>query len=311
MLFLYLISRASSGISCAKSSLSQLISKYHFSPMMLPRSQLSEAIFSICKIDPSLIQHLRDIGFDSSVYNDNVMNLLLTFPLFNNHHIELFLKAGFKLSDVVIKRGLVCGRRSIVQAFDARIEQGKLSELAHDAIFEYFGPYSDLAASLNVAWKPTTANYLIETFKFDRQHIAKCILADPKSFCTISEPYMQFPVTRAYLTASPYAIWRWILDTFPIDDEFCQAAFEDAICRAIGDSELHSLHIAYLNAGFILRPRHIRILASRVLHRHMTANALDILKRCQIQVSDRLRDGTIPVMERVTFRIALHQVYML
>eukprot|EP00842_Homolaphlyctis_polyrhiza_P002410 jgi/Hompol1/316/HPOL_002465-RA len=62
---------------------------------------------------------------------------------------------------------------------------------------------------------------------------------------------------------------------------------DDALSRAVADQELHELHDQFLDAGFVLRPRHVKILACRVLHRNMTGNALHVFRVLREQLLDR------------------------
>ncbi|KAJ3269986.1 hypothetical protein HDV01_000749 [Terramyces sp. JEL0728] len=84
---------------------------------------------------------------------------------------------------------------------------------------------------------------------------------------------------------SDEAIERALLDD-PI------ACFDDALSRAVADQTLHDLLDNFLEQGVVLRPRHVKILACRVLHRNMTANALQIFIHLRKQVQERRRLAT-------------------
>lgn len=97
---------------------------------------------------------------------------------------------------------------------------------------------------------------------------------------------------------------------------------DDALSRASSDTELHSLHDSYLASGFVLRPRHLKILASRgfkqlliiVLHKNMTSNALHILRSMRQQINTRIGlplppKGIMPILgiqELNSFKTILH-----
>jgi hypothetical protein len=64
----------------------------------------------------------------------------------------------------------------------------------------------------------------------------------------------------------------------------------DALSRAAAERELHALHDVYIDAGVQFRPRHVKILACRVLHRDMTSNALHLLHVMKSQIVSAARE---------------------
>lgn len=70
------------------------------------------------------------------------------------------------------------------------------------------------------------------------------------------------------------------------------ACFDDALSRAVADQTLHDLLDNFLEQGMVLRPRHVKILACRVLHRNMTSNALQIFIHLKKQLQERRRLAT-------------------
>jgi hypothetical protein len=67
------------------------------------------------------------------------------------------------------------------------------------------------------------------------------------------------------------------------------ACFDDALSRAVSDATLHRLIESFIANGVVLRPRHIKIIACRILHRNMTDNALRVMIQLHGQVTERHR----------------------
>lgn len=80
-----------------------------------------------------------------------------------------------------------------------------------------------------------------------------------------------------------------VLDNYGPHHRFSIACFDDALSRAVADAPLHELLDAFLDSGAVLRPRHVKVLACRILHRNMTFNALHMMLQMSHQVRDRYR----------------------
>lgn len=59
------------------------------------------------------------------------------------------------------------------------------------------------------------------------------------------------------------------------------------LSRAVADTELHSLLEIFVDAGVLFQLHHIKILACRLLHRGMSANAVKMIQACRDQVLAR------------------------
>lgn len=84
-----------------------------------------------------------------------------------------------------------------------------------------------------------------------------------------------------------------MLDEYGPHHPHTTACFDDALSRAVSDEALHDLLDYFVECGFVMRPRHIKILACRVLHRNMTTNALDVMKLLVLQVRERHRKSLV------------------
>ena len=154
------------------------------------------------------------------------------------------------------------------------------------SLYEILGPYT-ANHSLNVPWNSQAANRLIKYFKIDHEHVKKCILTHPGESFTWNANPNYFPSTRPYLKSRPCGVWKWVVETFGPHHVLSVACMDDALSRAVSDPELHAIHHHFLDAGFIFRPRHVRIVACRALHASMSRNAIDLIKRMSKQIQDR------------------------
>jgi hypothetical protein len=224
-----------------------------------------------------------------------VMELLLDKPV-SKYIFLKFLQHGFKLTDFVIKRAIASGKPYCFSLLATLVPKSDLQALAESAVYELFGPYLDRYTSLNVPWDSQAICRIIHTFDISDEVIERALLDKPDNTCTFDKVHPNFPVTRPYLKARPYALWRWILDSYGPHHRYSIACFDDALSRASADSSLHHLIEHYLASGVVMRPRHIKIIACRILHRNMTANALKVMVHLRRQVSLRKRQtkGTDP-----------------
>ena len=287
--------------------LQALITEYNFIPVPGLIKSYLESMYTLSKVDLGLIQLLMRRGLDLESINDYIVDKVLSHPYLTLALLNRYLDTGFILSRVSIKRALALGRLNVMSLLEQVVPHAELVDLAHETLSEMCGPFTS-NHSLNVPWSSVVANRLIKTFQISQDHIMKCILTKPQEACTFTENFKHFPVTRPYLKSRPYPVWRWVLDTFGPHHELAVACMDDALSRAVADPELNDVHFLYLEAGFIFRPRHIKILACRVLHPTMSKNAFDLLKCLGQQVFSRIGkqktlslDRIVPLGDQISF----------
>ncbi|KAI8903103.1 hypothetical protein EDD86DRAFT_215350, partial [Gorgonomyces haynaldii] len=275
----------------------------------------SENMYQLCQLDLSLVGHLIKQGMSVDKFNDHIIDRLLAHPYLNMSHLERYLDIGFTLSDMSIKRSLAQGKQSVLLILKRLIDKQRLHKLAHDTVFDLFGPYKT-SSSLNIAWNGHSVDQLIKDFQIDKQFIRLCVMTHPDSVCTPTESHAEFPVTRPYLKTRPYPLWEWVLKQYGPHDPLSVACMDDALSRAVADQELHDLHRVFIDQGFVFQPRHIKILACRVLHRNMTENAVFLLGAMREQVLERYFRPIVnqvepmekmPFEDAIAFRHALNQ----
>jgi hypothetical protein len=274
----------------AINELRSLIIDYHFVPVLeLSHKLIGESIYMLSNMDLSLI---RDMiihnGFNLANWNDTVMERLMASPVSLNT-VQSYISTGFYLSDVVIKRAIAVGKPYSFELLDSLVPAERLQKVAQETVHELFGPYLDRDSSLNVPWNSFAVQRIIQQYHISDQVIEKALLEQPDETCTFEKVHSNFPVTRPYLKSKPYAIWKFVLENYGPHHRFTMACFDDAISRAVADQSLHHLIDTFLDAGVVLRPRHVKILACRVLHRNMTANALKLMIHLRKQVVERYR----------------------
>jgi hypothetical protein len=270
--------------------LRDLILRFHFSPVIeLSHKLIGESLFLLAQIDLSIISDMvKHTGFQLSTWNDAVMERLLSQAV-PKTTVKSFLDIGFVLSDTVIKRTIAYGKPFAFELLMEFVEKDDLIAFAENTVYDLFGPYLNRDVSLNVAWNSNALQRIVRAFQLSDKVIEKALLNNPLEKCTFENVHTNFPVTRPYLKSRPYAIWRWILDNYGPHHRFSIACFDDAISRAVADESLHSLIDVYLEQGMILRPRHVKIIACRVLHRNMTSNGLLLMTHLRYQVIERYR----------------------
>ncbi|KAH6600425.1 hypothetical protein BASA50_002322 [Batrachochytrium salamandrivorans] len=265
-----------------------LIHQFRFTPVAeLCSKPIADSIYYLSRLDLTLVANLASNGFDLLSVSDSVMEKIMVHPYLNTRYLKRYLDSGFVISDLCIKRALAGGRAQTVAVLNTLVDEQKLQRLAWETVKDLFGPYLDRSTSLNIPWSSSTVHRLIHTFNVPDTIIAKALLSNPNSVCTLDTVHPEFPVTRCYLKARPYPVWEWVLSTYGPHHLFSVAAMDDALSRAVADQELHDLHQLFLDAGFVFRPRHIKILACRLLHRNMTGNSLKLLLYLQEQVLGR------------------------
>jgi hypothetical protein len=285
-----LVRRNTDEADSAIQELRTLIIDYHFVPVLdLSHKLIGESIYMLSNLDLSLI---RDMvvhnGFCLSHWNDTVMERLMATPV-SLHTIQSYVDVGFCLSDVVVKRAIALGKPYSFELLNSLVSQERLQKVAEDTVYELFGPYLDRESSLNVPWNSFAVQRIIQQYRISDQVIERALLECPEETCTFEKVHANFPVTRPYLKSKPYAIWKFILENYGPHHRFTMACFDDAISRAVADQSLHHLIDTFLDSGVVLRPRHVKILACRVLHRNMTANALKLMVHLRKQIVERYR----------------------
>jgi hypothetical protein len=270
--------------------LKSLILNYHFFPTIeLSHKLIGESLFMMANMDLSLVSDIvRNTGFRLRDWNDAIMERLLGNPVTINT-IESYLSVGFSLSDLVVKRTIATGKPFAFEILGALVPNQRLCLLAQETIHDLFGPYLDRENSLNILWNSSAVQRIIQQYKIKDQVIEKALLDEPDEHCTFEKVFPNFPVTRPYLKSKPYAIWKFILENYGPHHRLTMACFDDAISRAVSDQSLHHLIEQFLDAGVVLRPRHVKIMACRALHRNMTNNALRLISHLRKQVVDRYR----------------------
>ncbi|KAI8896607.1 hypothetical protein BC833DRAFT_596894 [Globomyces pollinis-pini] len=303
--------------------LRDLIINYKFFPTRAESHKLvCESIYLLGRLDLTLITDLqRYTGFQLEHINnavlENVFENTISISL-----LKSFLKVGFQLTDLSVKRAIATARPIVLDILIEMIDPTRLKLLVHQTIHELFGPYLDKDLSLNVPWDSKSVQRIIRKFGISDDVIAEALLSDKSSVCTMDQMFPNFPVTRVYLKTRPYEIWQYVIDNYGPEHPFSIACFDDALSRAVADDYLHELIHYYLDQGIVLRPRHIKILACRVLHRNMTSSALDVLIHLKSQVLERHRisfgpfqndkDHTTQIQadELTAFHLALHKDFL-
>ncbi len=275
--------------------LRDLIEKYSFSPILKHSHKLvGESLFLLAYLDIQLISSMVvKLGFDLSMWNDAVMDRLFQTTNITSNLVHSFLRAGFKFSEMTTKRAIACGKPHILDILRAIENAENLQILAERTVFDLFGPYLDKDESLNVAWSSPAVSRIVKYFNIPHGVIESALLSNPIEHCTVEKVHESFPVTRPYLKSKPYGMWRWILEEYGPHHRLSVACFDDALSRAVADDQLHQVIDSYLQHGFVLRPRHIKIISCRILHRNMTGNALKVFLHLKKQLHERHRLTTI------------------
>ncbi|KAJ3117924.1 hypothetical protein HDU96_004828 [Phlyctochytrium bullatum] len=263
-------------------TLKTLIDTYKFVPVRGFGSPIDETVYLVSKIDLRLVRGFIRNGLDIDSVNDMVMERVLWRPDISNDLIQSYVSVGFSLTPPAIKKGLQMARPSTLDVLRARVPPQQLQKLAEETIYDMFGP-----SIRGWTFTPEALDFLTAAFPIGEDVMERAILRVPSASADAPDA---FPATRCYMKANPCPAWRWILRNFGPTHRFTMASFDDAISRAAADRDLHSLHDVFLEAGVQFRPRHVKILACRVLHRDMTANALHLLQVMRTQVTTNYRD---------------------
>ncbi|RKO88408.1 hypothetical protein BDK51DRAFT_20472, partial [Blyttiomyces helicus] len=266
------------------SSIETLLTKYRFVPVRGLGSPPDETVYLVSKLSMPLIRHLVANGLDLSTVNDQVMERVLWRADVSDASLQPYLDIGFSLTPSAMKKGLQMARPATLDALRRRVDAQALQRLAEETLHDMLGP----SAGRGWNWVPESADYLMRTFSLGDDVAARALLTHPDAPLAPNGARVDFPATRCYMKANPCPVWRWVLKTYGASHPFAAACFDDALSRAAADRDLHALHDTFLDAGMRFAPRHVKILACRVLHRDMTANALHLMQvlRAQVAASD-------------------------
>ncbi|KAI8839055.1 hypothetical protein BJ741DRAFT_647712 [Chytriomyces cf. hyalinus JEL632] len=254
-----------------------LITDFRFVPMRGLGSPVDETVYLVSKLDINFIPLLVRNGLDILFVNDLIMERLLWRTDVTDSLVSSYLRVGFQLSAPAVKKGLQMGRPPTLDILKKYISMPMLETYAEDTVYDMFGP------SIR-GWNFTSEaiDFLRSQFTISDDTMERAILRFPNGIDPNSTD--AFPATRSYMKANPCPVWRWILRMYGPSHRLTMACFDDAISRAAAERELHALHDVFLESGVRFRPRHVKILACRVLHRDMTSNALHLLKIMRQQI---------------------------
>ncbi|KAJ3417100.1 hypothetical protein HDV05_006959 [Chytridiales sp. JEL 0842] len=263
-------------------ALTTLIETFKFVPIRGMGSPLEETVYLVSKVSLPLIRSLISNGLDLLPLNDPIMERVLWRADISDSLLKSYLSVGFQLSPGSIKRGLQMARPSTLDVLRNRVPPRELQKLAEEAVFDMMGP-----TIRGWNFTPESLDYLLSNFEVNEDVMEIALFRIPGAPTDSPD---SFPATRCYMKANPCPVWKWVLRTYGPDHRFTMACFDDALSRAAAERELHALHDHYLEAGVQFRPRHVKILACRVLHRDMTSNALHLLRVLKTQVLTSARE---------------------
>ncbi|KAJ3382750.1 hypothetical protein HDU84_004071 [Entophlyctis sp. JEL0112] len=255
-----------------------LIINFHFVPVRGLGSPIDETVYLVSKLDLSLIPILVRNGMEIADVNDSIMERVLWRSDVTDQIVAAYMRVGFRVTSPAIKKGLQMGRAATIDILRNYVSPTSLQAYAEETVVDMFGP-----SIRGWSFTPEAISLLLQTFTISQDVMLRAILRHPNGGVNPEAPDA-FPATRSYMKANPCPVWRWILQTYGPGHNLTIACFEDAISRAAADRELHALHDVFLEAGVQFRPRHVKILACRVLHRDMTANALHLLHAMREQL---------------------------
>ncbi|KAJ3006324.1 hypothetical protein HKX48_000172 [Thoreauomyces humboldtii] len=284
-------------------ALHTLLDDYRFVPVRGIGSPVDETVFLLSKLDVSLIPTLVNNGLDLSSVNDQVLERVLWRADITDSHLDRYLAHGFKLTPVAIQKALQAARQTTLDVLAKHVPPELLAVCANNAVIDMFGP----SVGRGWHWTAESVDFVIKTFKVTDETIRTALFTHPDSLRLANGGRAEFPATRCYMKTNPCPVWRWVLQTYGPHHELTRACFDDALSRAAADRDLHVLHDEFLAAGVRFYPRHVKILACRLLHRDMTANALHLLQALREQVSDERDSGVLVETERDDWLVAIRE----
>ncbi|KAI8812963.1 hypothetical protein BJ742DRAFT_767577 [Cladochytrium replicatum] len=287
-----------------------LLLNFKFVPINGSATPLDETIFTLSKLDLSLLRHLWLNGLElTEDLNDLVIERVLWRSDITDAILRAHISHGFRISHSTIKKGLQMARPATLMALRAHVPQSQLQKLAEDTVVDIMGP-----AHRTWIFTAESIDFLRHSFNISDDVIERALYVRPPSLYAAgvaialsngtSPPEKNihdFPATRCYFKSNPCLVWRWVLRAFGQRHPFTIACFDDALSRAAGDRDLHALHDIFLDAGVRFRPRHIKILACRVLHRDMASNALHLMKVLRTQLTSHFRSPVPTANPRQSF----------
>ncbi|KAJ3062515.1 hypothetical protein HK102_008744, partial [Quaeritorhiza haematococci] len=285
-----LVYSSTGSTSTSLPAIRSLIVTYKYTPLKGMGSPLDETVYVLSKLDMTLVDAMVANGLDLRPVNDLVMERLLWRADITEAMLQAYLDHGFKLTPLAVKKGLQMARPAALEALRARVPADRLLRFAEETVVDMMGP-----TSRHWHFTAEAADHLVAAFPISEEIMERAILMAPhRSNKATTKPddsngssgSNDFPSTRCYFKSNPCPVWRWILRTFGPTHRFTTASFDDALSRAVADRELHALHDIYLDAGVRFRPRHVKILACRVLHRDMTGNALHLMRVMRTQLAN-------------------------
>ncbi|KAI8851651.1 hypothetical protein BC829DRAFT_441300 [Chytridium lagenaria] len=251
---------------------------FKFVPVRGFGSPIDETVYLVSKIDLKLVLGFIKNGLDLASVNDMVMERVLWRSDVSDTLVQSYLAVGFQLSAMAIKKGLQMARPSSLEVLRNRVSAPLLQKLAEETVFDMFGP-----SVRGWNFTPEALDFLMAAFPISEEVMEHAIFRLPGAPADLPD---SFPATRCYMKANPCPAWRWILRTYGPSHRFTMACFDVVLLLSV----TYTLSRRHIEAGVQFRPRHVKILACRVLHRDMTANALHLLQVMRIQVTALYRD---------------------
>ncbi|KAI9089801.1 hypothetical protein DFS34DRAFT_382825 [Phlyctochytrium arcticum] len=276
-----------------------LLDKYGFVPVRGLGSPVDETIFMVSKLSLPLIPKFIANGLDMASINDQVLERVLWRADLTTDHLQSYLDHGFTLTNGVVKKGLQIARMNTLDILKSKVSEGQLVKCAEMAIVDMFGPSTTSGRGWN--WVSESVDFILTQFTIPESTLKKAIYANPTTPSLPNGARPDFPATRSYLKSNPCPVWRWVLKRYGPTHEVTLACFDDALSRAAADRDLHALHDDFIAAGVGFYPRHVKILACRLLHRDMTANALHLLKTLRTQLVESRESGSMTDSDRLTW----------
>ncbi|KAJ3332312.1 hypothetical protein HDU76_000642 [Blyttiomyces sp. JEL0837] len=259
-----------------------LVETYNFVPVRGLGSPVDETVYLVSKLDLNLVKSLVNNGLDLHYINDLIMERVLWRTDVSDAVIQSYTGVGFELTATAIKKGLQMARPLTLEVLRTRVSHADLQRLAEDTVVDIFGPTIR-------GWNFTAEaiDFLMANFAISETVMETALFRIPGAPADLPD---SFPATRCYMKANPCPVWKWVLRQYGPMHKFTMACFDDALSRAAAERDLHALHDIYLDAGVQFRPRHVKILSCRVLHRDMTSNALHLMKVMRSQVISGARE---------------------
>ncbi|KAI9204566.1 uncharacterized protein BJ171DRAFT_424033 [Polychytrium aggregatum] len=255
--------------SVAVTDVRRLITEYGFVPLGNLSASVEEIVYKVSLVDLGLVEVMKRNGLKLAQVNDLVLERVFWRPDFSNSMLSQYLAVGFSLTDEAIKKGLQIARDRTLNVLKEQCSSAKLGRIAVEALRDMMGP---MIRGWSFSLEPI--DYLYQRFEITEDDMRYILLTK----CDPQYSDKEFPATRCYMKVDPCPVWRWVLRIYGPEHVFTQACFDDAISRAVAHRELHQLHNVYVERGIRFYPRHIKILACRVLHRDMTNNALFLFR---------------------------------